>query len=152
VAFDSFLEAMFVLGCLPFGLIGGVIAALVLPEGLSMASLIGFVTLAGIVCRNAILLVIHERHSLDRREQEPAGSVILRAAGERLIPIVMTAATAFFGLLPLALASGQAGSELESPMAVVVCAGLVTSTIANLFVVPAFFFWRHRERNERTES
>jgi len=146
MAFGSAIDAAVVIAALPFGLVGGVLAALVLPEGLSMAGLVGFVALSGIISRNGIMLVTHKNHLLAEAAGASAEDVILQAARERLLPILMTAATAFFGLLPLAVSIGAAGSELESPMAFIVCGGLISSTALNLVAVPAFYLWRERRR------
>ncbi len=104
----------------------------------------GFVTLAGIISRNGIMLVAHKNRLLGEAGDASREERIVEAARERLLPIVMTAATAFFGLLPLAASLGAPGSELESPMAFIVCGGLVTSTTLNLVAVPAFYVWRER--------
>ncbi|NOZ87269.1 MAG: efflux RND transporter permease subunit [Deltaproteobacteria bacterium] len=144
MAFRSFTDSLVIILGIPVGLAGGVIAALLLPDGLSLAGLIGFVTLTGIICRNGIMLVSHKNHLFSRYPGEDPGRLIVRAARDRLRPILMTAFTAFGGLLPLAISLGKAGSELESPMAVIVCGGLLTSTILNLLAVPAFYLWRSR--------
>lgn len=146
MAFGSAVDAGVVLGGLPLGMVGGVVAALLLPEGLSMAGLVGFVALSGIISRNGIMLVAHKNHLLAQSVGASAEEVIVQAARERLLPILMTAATAFFGLLPLAASIGAAGSELESPMAFIVCGGLLSSTTLNLVAVPAFYLWRERRR------
>ncbi len=143
-AFGSALDAGVVMAGIPLGMVGGVVAALSLPEGLSMAALIGFVTLFGIISRNGIMLVQHKNDLLARRGETSAEEAILQAARERLVPILMTAGAAFFGLLPLALSVEAAGSELEAPMAAIVCAGLISSTALNLIAVPAFYLWRAR--------
>ena len=142
---------------LPLALIGG-IAAIYLPESpslvgntlalfglsgeryiapvISIASMVGFVTLFGIAVRNGILLVNHYDH-LQRYEGKTIGDSIIQGSMERLVPILMTALTALLGLVPLAMAKGRPGSELLAPLAIVVLGGLVSSTILNLFVVPA---------------
>src|SRR5206468_12916730 len=74
---------------------------------------------------------------------------VLRAAEERLLPIVMTAATAGLGLLPLALSIQSAGSELEAPMALIVCMGLITSTALNMLVLPTMYVWLARRGADR---
>lgn len=150
LAFGSVVDASVVLGGLPLGMVGGVVAALLLPEGLSMAGLVGFVALSGIISRNGIMLVAHKNHLLVQTPNANAVEVILQAARERLLPILMTASTAFFGLVPLAASLGAAGSELESPMAFIVCGGLLSSTTLNLVAVPCFYVWRQRRRQERT--
>jgi Cu/Ag efflux pump CusA len=105
------------------------------PPVISIASLVGFVTLFGIAVRNGILLVDH--YATLRREGEPLRQAIVRGSMERLAPILMTALAAVLGLVPLALAAGEPGSELLAPLAVVVLGGLITSTLLNLAVVPA---------------
>jgi CzcA family heavy metal efflux pump len=146
MAFRSPVDALVVLGGLPLGMIGGVIAALLLPDGLSMAGLVGFVALSGIISRNGIMLVAHKNHLVAHGSGSTTEELILQASRERLLPILMTAATAFFGLLPLAASIGSAGSELEAPMAWIVCGGLLSSTTLNLVAVPSFYLWRERRR------
>jgi len=106
------------------------------PPILSIASLVGFITLFGIAVRNGILLVNHYRHLIEV-DHKPIGEAIIQGSMERLVPILMTALCAALGLLPIALAAGEPGSELLSPLAVVVLGGLLTSTFLNLIVVPA---------------
>ena len=144
VAFGSSRDAGIVLLNFPLGLVGGVIVAFLMPDGLSVAGFVGFVTLFGIIARNGIMLVAHTRHLEVERADLPAVERILLAAEERLLPILMTAATAGLGLLPLALSYGSAGSELESPMALIVCGGLVTSTALNMIVLPTIYVWLTR--------
>jgi len=103
---------------------------------ISIASMVGFVTLFGIAVRNGILLVNHYDH-LQKHEGKSIGDSIIQGSMERLVPILMTALTALLGLVPLALAKGQPGSELLAPLAIVVLGGLLSSTFLNLFVVPA---------------
>ncbi|MEY5061597.1 MAG: hypothetical protein RIS45_1518 [Planctomycetota bacterium] len=125
---------------LPLALIGG-IAAIAMTAGgatpiLSIPSMVGFVTLFGIAVRNGILLVNHYAHLEAHESCTPAQSVV-RGSMERLVPILMTALTAALGLVPLALSGSKPGSELLAPLAIVVLGGLVSSTILNLFVIPA---------------
>lgn len=103
---------------------------------ISIASMVGFVTLFGIAVRNGILLVNHYDH-LQRFEGRSVGESIVQGSMERLVPILMTALTAALGLIPLTFTRGRPGSELLAPLATVVLGGLVSSTILNLFVVPA---------------
>jgi Cu/Ag efflux pump CusA len=143
-AFTSLRDATITLINFPLGLIGGVGGALLAPEGLSVAGLVGFVTLFGIISRNGIMLVTHKRRLDDEDPGADPVARILRAAEERLLPIVMTAATAGLGLLPLALSVEAAGSELEAPMALIVCMGLITSTALNMLVLPTIYVWLTR--------
>ncbi|HEX7840081.1 MAG TPA: efflux RND transporter permease subunit, partial [Kofleriaceae bacterium] len=151
IAFGRASDAAIVLVNFPLGLIGGVAGALLLPEGLSVAGFVGFVTLFGIIARTGIRLVSHIRHLEHEVPDEPPVMRVLRAAEERLLPIAMTAATAGLGLLPLAISLGSAGSELEAPMAVIVCGGLVTSTLLNMIVLPTIYVWIAR-RSARKEQ
>jgi CzcA family heavy metal efflux pump len=124
---------------LPFALIGGVFAAWLGGGVLSLGSLVGFVTVLGIAARNGILLVSHFRH-LEEEEGEPFGpQLILRAAEERLTPILMTAGCAALALLPLVVKGNVPGQEIEFPMAIVILGGLATSTMLNLLLLPALY-------------
>lgn len=137
--FQSLRLVLLIALTLPFALIGGVLAAWLGGGVLSLGSLVGFVTVLGIAARNGILLVSHYRH-LEREESQAFGpALILRGSEERLVPILMTAATAAFALLPLVLKGNVPGNEIERPMALVILGGLVTSTLLNLFLLPALF-------------
>jgi Cu/Ag efflux pump CusA len=154
----SLRAAVLVMVNLPLALIGG-IAAIWLTESeslfanalalfgiggryqapvVSIASLVGFVTLFGIAVRNGILLV---RHYFDlQREGVAVEASIVRGSMERLVPILMTALCAALGLVPIAWSKGEPGSELLAPLAVVVLGGLLSSTFLNVLVVPAGFY------------
>jgi CzcA family heavy metal efflux pump len=124
---------------LPFALIGGVIAAWLGGGVISLGSMVGFVTILGIAARNGILLVSHYRH-LEREEGQSFGlALVLRGSEERLLPILMTAATAGLALLPIVLKGEVPGNEIERPMAWVILGGLVTSTALNLCLLPALY-------------
>jgi len=112
---------------------------------ISIASLVGFITLFGIAVRNGILLVNHYQHLIEI-DSKPMAEAIVQGSMERLVPILMTALCAALGLVPLALAAGQPGSELLAPLAVVVLGGLLTSTFLNLIVVPAGYALVHRTK------
>ena len=124
---------------LPFALIGGVGAVFLSGGVLSLGSLIGFVTVLGIAARNGIMLVSHYRH-LQNEEGMPFGAeLVIRGAEERLAPILMTALSTGLALLPIVVGGSRAGQEIEHPMAVVIVAGLLTSTALNIFLLPAIF-------------
>lgn len=124
---------------LPFALIGGVFGAVWGGGILSLGSLVGFVTVLGIAARNGIMLISHYRH-LEVEEGEPFGlNLVIRGSEERLAPILMTALATGLALVPLALAGNKPGHEIEHPMAVVILGGLVTSTVLNLFLMPALY-------------
>lgn len=153
----SFRAAALVLVNLPLSIIGGIVAIYLTEAAspwdntlallglsravyeapvISIASLVGFITLFGIAVRNGLLLVNHYQHVM-RVEGQALGEAIVRGSMERLVPILMTALSAALGLIPLALAQGKPGSELLAPLAIVVLGGLITSTLLNLVVVPA---------------
>ncbi|HET7697563.1 MAG TPA: efflux RND transporter permease subunit [Vicinamibacterales bacterium] len=124
---------------LPFALIGGVAAAFLSGGVLSLGSLVGFVTVLGIAARNGIMLVSHYRH-LQEEEGVPFGrQLVLRGAEERLAPILMTALATGLALVPIVAGGSRSGQEVEHPMAVVILGGLFTSTVLNLFLLPALF-------------
>jgi Cu/Ag efflux pump CusA len=124
---------------LPSALVGGVLATYAAVGVISLGSLVGFLTVLGIAARNGILMIDHFQH-LERHEGEPFGmGLVLRGANERLRPIVMTAGTTALALVPLVVYGNLPGHEIEHPMAVVILGGLVTSTLLNLFVVPALY-------------
>ena len=156
IATGSMRAALLVMVNMPLALIGG-IAAIFLTEGgggwantmgllglsgtyvapvISIASMVGFITLFGISIRNGILLINHYNYLIEH-EGVSLSSAILQGSMERLVPILMTALSAALGLLPLAIAAGKPGSELLAPLAIVTLGGLLTSTILNLIVVPA---------------
>ena len=158
ISTGSFRSALLVLVNMPLALIGG-IAAIYLTEGggfvtntialfglggtyiapvISIASMVGFITLFGISIRNGILLINHYQHLL-QEDGTTLQEAIFRGSMERLVPILMTALSAILGLAPLALAAGKPGSELLAPLAIVTLGGLLTSTILNLVVIPAGF-------------
>lgn len=140
LAFGSTRQALLVMANLPLALIGGIAAVLIAAEGeVSVASLVGFVTLFGIATRNGIMLITHYNHLLKEEGMLFGRELVVRGAMERLSPILMTAMTAGLALLPLALSVGKPGRELEQPMAVVILGGLFTSTMLNMIVLPALY-------------
>ena len=137
VAMSSARDALLVMINLPLALIGGVVGVFASGGVISIASIIGFITLFGIATRNGIMMVTHIRHLMDKEGVTDPYIAVTRGASERLAPILMTALASGLGLLPLALALGEAGSEIQAPMAIVILFGLVSSTVLNMFVVPA---------------
>lgn len=134
---------LLILANVPFALVGGVTAVFLTSHfgdshsgGLTIGSLVGFVTLFGITARNSIMMISHFEH-LVREEGATWGlETALRGASERLVPILMTALVTALGLLPLAIGTGEAGREIEGPMAIVILGGLITSTLLNLLILP----------------
>jgi Cu/Ag efflux pump CusA len=139
LALQSVRLALLVMANLPLALIGGVIMVFVSGGTLSIASLVGFITLFGIATRNGIMLVTHYQH-LSQQEGVPFRQSIIQGSLERLSPILMTALVTGVGLIPLALGVGQPGKEIQQPMAVVILGGIVTSTFLNMIVIPPLYF------------
>jgi CzcA family heavy metal efflux pump len=138
-AFGSWRLATLAFLTLPSALVGGVLAAYAGDGVISLGSLVGFFTVLGIAARNGIMLINHYQH-LEWQEGEAFGpGLILRGARERLSPILMTALATGLALVPLVAAGSIPGHEIEHPMAVVILGGLVTSTLLNLFIVPALY-------------
>jgi Cu/Ag efflux pump CusA len=142
IAFQSGRATMLILGATPFALMGGVIAVALTGGSLSLGSLVGFVTLFGVAARNSILLVAHVEHLIEQEGHDWSVNTMLVATSERVTPILMTALVTGLGVLPLALSTGQAGREIQGPMAVVILGGLITSTIASLVLLPSLA-WRY---------
>jgi Cu/Ag efflux pump CusA len=139
VAFGTARDATLIMLNLPLALIGGVFGMYASDGVLSVATLIGFITLFGIATRNGVMLVAHIQHLARDEGMTDPRETVKRAALERLIPILMTALAAGLALVPLALSAGQPGSEIQAPMAVVILYGLFSSTALNMLVVPALY-------------
>jgi CzcA family heavy metal efflux pump len=142
IVFHSWRNLLLVLVNVPFALVGGVLAvwisSLLAPgeSALTIGSLVGFVTLFGITTRNSIMMISHFEHLVTVEGMTWGPEAVMRGASERLMPILMTATVTGLGLLPLALGTGEAGREIEGPMAIVILGGLLTSTALNLLVLP----------------
>src|SRR5256712_5380548 len=139
LAFGRARDALLIMLNLPLALIGGVAGVFLAGGVLSVASMIGFITLFGIATRNGIMLVSHIQHLMDGEGVTDFREAVERGARERLIPILMTAMAAGLALVPLALGGGKTGSEIQTPMAIVILCGLTTSTLLNMIVVPTMY-------------
>ncbi|SDJ88282.1 heavy metal efflux pump, CzcA family [Cryobacterium psychrotolerans] len=138
-AFGSWRLATLIMLTLPIALVGGVFAAFLGGGVLSLGSIVGFLTVMGIAARNSILLINHCQH-LEKKEGVTFGpELVLRGAGERLSPILMTTLATGLALVPLVVMGNLPGHEIEHPMALVILGGLFTSTLLNLFVVPSLY-------------
>lgn len=138
-AFRSWRLATLVILTLPVALVGGVFAAYLTGGVLSLGSIVGFLTVMGIAARNGILLISHCQH-LQQFEGESFGAaMVLRGAGERLAPILMTTLATGLALVPLVILGNIPGHEIEHPMAVVILGGLITSSLLNLFILPSLY-------------
>jgi CzcA family heavy metal efflux pump len=139
LAFGRARDALLVMVNLPLALIGGVAGVFLSGGVLNVATLIGFITLFGIATRNGIMLVSHVRHLLLAEGMTNHREAVERGARERLAPILMTAVGTALALVPLAIGGDQSGSEIQTPMAIVILCGLVTSTLLNMTVVPTLY-------------
>ena len=146
LAFGRTRDALIVMVNLPLALIGGVVGVYVAGGVLSVASIIGFITLFGIATRNGIMLVSHIQHLIEQEGVTDFRTAVIQGSQERLIPILMTALAAGLALIPLALSGGRAGSEIQTPMAIVILWGLTTSTFLNMAVVPTLYLRYGRPR------
>jgi CzcA family heavy metal efflux pump len=139
IAFGSYKDALIIMLNLPLALVGGVAGVFLAGGVLSLASLVGFITLFGIATRNGIMLISHVRHLRDHGESD-FRQAVMEGASERLAPIFMTALAAGLAMVPIALGMGKPGSEIQAPMAIVIFCGLLTSTALNMVVVPAAYY------------
>ena len=139
LAFGRARDAVLVMVNLPLALIGGVAGVFLSGGVLSVASMIGFITLFGIATRNGIMLVSHIHHLMDVEGVTDFRRRWNAGRDERLVPILMTAMAAGLALIPLALGGGKTGSEIQTPMAIVILCGLMTSTLLNMIVVPTLY-------------
>jgi len=138
--FRSVNLSLQVLSALPMAAIGAVGALVVTHQSLTVASMVGFISLSGIASRNGILLIAHYLHLVRYEGEQFTPEMIERAGKERLAPMLMTALTAGIGLIPLVLAAGEPGKEILYPVATVILGGLISSTLLDFFVHPALFW------------
>lgn len=144
--FKNTSQSLTVLLNLPLAMIGGVFILFFTSGELNIPAIIGFISLLGITTRNGMLLMSHYNHLRDEgmglMERVYAGSI------DRLNPIIMTALSSALALIPIALKSTEPGNEIQSPMAIVILGGLLTSTVLNLFVVPIIYYLNNRNKHE----
>ena len=138
-AFGSARDGLLIMLNLPLALIGGVVGVYLAGGVLSVASIVGFITLFGIATRNGIMLISHIRHVREKEGVADFRTAVVQGATERLVPILMTALAAGPALIPIAMSMGEPGSEIQAPMAMVILFGLVSSTALNMIVVPVLY-------------
>lgn len=126
---------------IPFAFIGGIFLLFIIDRNLTIASMIGFITLSGIACRNGIMMISHYLHLMKHENESFSKQMIIRGSLERLVPVLMTATVASLALMPLVFAKGQTGSEILHPVAVVIVGGLISSTLLDILVTPTVFYW-----------
>jgi HME family heavy-metal exporter len=138
--FRSANLALQVMGVLPVAFVGSVAALYITDQTLTVAAMVGFISLCGIASRNGILLINHYLHLVQHEGASFDRNMIIRAGQDRLAPVLMTALTSGIGLVPLAMAAGEPGKEILYPVATVIIGGLITSTLAEFLLRPALFW------------
>lgn len=138
--FHSKTIAAQIMVTIPLAFIGGIILLFFTDRSLTVASLVGFITLCGMASRNSIMMISHYLHLMKYEGESFSKEMIIRGSQERLIPVMMTAFVAALALLPLVFAKGQPGSEILHPVAVVIVGGLLSSTLLDIIVTPALFY------------
>ena len=139
--FPSVRIVLQIMTALPIAFVGGAIALWLTGQSLSVAALVGFISLSGIAARNGILLVSHYVHLMHSEGESFSKDMVLRGSLERLAPVLMTALTAGIGLVPLVLGGHQPGKEILYPVATVILGGLITSTICEYLAHPGLFWF-----------
>lgn len=152
VLYTMFRSANFslqVMAALPMAFIGSVAALVITGQTLTIAAMVGFISLGGIASRNGILLLNHYLHLVKYEGESWSREMVIRAGQERLAPVLMTALTSGIGLVPLAMAAGEPGKEILYPVATVIIGGLLSSTVLEFFVRPALFWTAGRKAGQR---
>jgi CzcA family heavy metal efflux pump len=141
--------AIQVLCDIPLALVGGIVFTYIMVNHISIATLVGFIAVAGVAARNSIMLISHYLHLMQHEGETFSRKMVIRGTLERLSPVLMTALSAGMGLIPLVLAADEPGKEILHPVAVVIIGGLITSTLLGLGVTPTVFytFGRKAARN-----
>ncbi len=153
--FKTFSFVLLVLSIIPISLIGGVFYTGMTLNNISIATLVGFIAVAGIAARNNIMLLSHYLHLMRHEGEAFTRAMVERGTLERLVPILMTAISAGLALVPLILAADEPGKEILNPVAIVIVGGLVSSTVLGLVVTPTIFYAfckKSAEKSIRLES
>jgi HME family heavy-metal exporter len=137
--YRSAVLSLIIMGNIPLALIGSVIALWLSGQPLSVATMIGFITLAGISARNGILKISHYINLVLHEDETFGRAMIVRGSLERLTPVLMTALSAGFALLPLMVGADAPGKEILHPVAIVIFGGLITSTLLDTILTPILF-------------
>ncbi len=138
--FRSHVIAAQIMVTIPFAFIGGLILLFLTDRSITVASLVGFITLCGVASRNGIMMISHYLHLMKFEGEKFDKAMVIRGSQERLVPVLMTAMVTMLALMPLVFAKGQAGSEILHPVAVVIVGGLISSTLLDLTVTPTLFY------------
>ena len=142
--FKDIKQSLIVLINIPLALIGAVLILKIGSDELNIPAIICFISLLGITTRNGMLLMSRYNHL--KEEGYNLYDRIFIGSVDRLLPIIMTALTTALALIPIAIKSTEPGNEIQSPMAVVILGGLVTSTILNVFVVPIIYYLTYKKK------
>ena len=137
--FRNLPKTLVILANMPMAIIGGVLVLIFLDRDISIPAIIGFISLMGIATRGGMLLM--SKYNALEKEGQSLTDRIINGSRERLNPIIMTALTSALALIPLALRGDEPGNEIQSPMALVILGGLVSSTILNLFIIPILYYY-----------
>jgi CzcA family heavy metal efflux pump len=148
--FRSSFFAIQVLCDIPLAIVGGLVFTYFKLNNISIATLVGFIAVAGVAARNSIMLISHYLHLMQHEGEGFTKKMVIRGTKERLVPVLMTALAAGIGLIPLVLAADQPGKEILHPVAVVIVGGLITSTLLGLGVTPTVFFTFGRKAAQRS--
>ncbi len=148
--FKTFSFVVLVLSIIPISLIGGVFYTHLTLSNISIATLVGFIAVAGIAARNNIMLLSHYLHLMRYEGEAFTRSMVVRGTEERLIPILMTAFSAGLALVPLIIAADEPGKEILNPVAIVIVGGLISSTLLGLAVTPVAFYTFFRKSAEKS--
>ena len=147
--YQSVRLSLLIMGNIPLALVGAVLGLWVSGQPLSVAALIGFITLAGISVRNGILKVSHYLNLMRTEGEGFDHAMIVRGSLERLSPVLMTALVTAFALAPLLFEAERPGTEILHPVAVVIFSGLISATLLDTFLTPALFWLFGRREAER---
>ena len=143
--FKSFLFVLMVLTIIPVSLIGAILYTGMTLNNISIATLVGFIAVAGIAARNNIMMISHYLHLMRQEGEAFTRKMVERGTLERLVPVLMTALSAGIALVPLVLAADEPGKEILNPVAIVIIGGLVSSTLLGLAITPAAFYFFGRK-------
>lgn len=147
--FKNVAESFTILVNMPLALIGGILILRLTTGEVNIPAIIGFISLMGISTRNGMLLI--SRYNRLRSDGMGIEKTVRKGSSDRLLPIIMTALTSALALVPIAVRGNEPGNEIQSPLAIVILGGLITSTLLNIFIVPVFYR-KIKQREEKKES
>ncbi len=148
--YKNFGQSILILINMPLAMIGGILILFITGRELNIPAIIGFISLLGITTRNGMLLI--SRYNDLKAEGARLIDRIVLGSSDRLLPIIMTALTSALALIPLAVNSDAPGNEIQSPLAIVILGGLISSTILNIFVVPGIYYIMNRKTSSNYDN